>query len=75
MSDKKSLLDKFSVGQVWTSIFRGGGVQKSSRQRMMVVMNSVFLHLHPVSLPKHAVKLKFTWRMAGLSFFIFLIFL
>ena len=73
MSDKKSLLDKFSVGQVWTSIFRGGGVPKSRRQRMMVVLNSVFLHLHPVRLPKHAVKLKFTWCMGGLSFFIFLI--
>ena len=72
-ADKKSLLDKFSVGQVWTSIFRGGGVPKSRRQRMMVVLNSVFLHLHPVRLPKHAVKLKFTWCMGGLSFFIFLI--
>jgi len=40
---------------------------------MMVVLNSVFLHLHPVRLPKHAVKLKFTWCMGGLSFFIFLI--
>ena len=73
MSDKKSFLEKLSTGQVWTSIFRGGGVPQSRRQRMMVVLNSVFLHLHPVRLPKHAVKLKFTWCMGGLSFFIFLI--
>ena len=67
------MLDKFRGTQLYKSIFRGGGVPKSRRQRMMVVLNSVFLHLHPVRLPKHAVKLKFTWCMAGLSFFIFLI--
>ena len=73
MSEKKNLLQKFADGQIWKSIFRGGGVPRSRRQRMMVVLNSVFLHLHPVRLPKHAVKLKFTWCMGGLSFFIFLI--
>ena len=52
------------AGQIWKSIFRGGGAPKSRRQRMMVVLNSVFLHLHPVRLPKHAVKLKFTWCSA-----------
>ena len=73
MTEKKGLLKRLAEGQVWTSIFRGGGVPKSRRQRMMVVLNSVFLHLHPVRLPKHAVKLKFTWCMGGLSFFLFLI--
>jgi len=67
------MLEKFRETQFYKSIFRGGGVPKSRRQRMMVVLNSVFLHLHPVRLPKHAVKLKFTWCMGGLSFFIFLI--
>ena len=71
MSEKKSILEKISEGQVWKSIFRGGGVPTTRRQRMMVVLNSVFLHLHPVRLPKHAVKLKFTWCMGGLSFFLF----
>ena len=71
--EKKSFLERAKESQVWTSIFRGGGVPKSRRQRMMAVLNSVFLHLHPVRLPKHAVKLKFTWCMGGLSFFIFLV--
>ena len=70
---KKSFLEKAAESQVWKSIFRGGGVPRNRRQRMMSVLNSVFLHLHPVRLPKHAVKLKFTWCMGGLSFFIFLI--
>ena len=73
MAEKKGLMKRLAEGQIWTSIFRGGGVPQSRRQRMMVVLNSVFLHLHPVRLPKHAVKLKFTWCMGGLSFFLFLI--
>ena len=71
MSEKKSILEKISEGQVWKSIFRGGGVPTTRRQRMMVVLNSVFLHLHPVRLPKHAVKLKFTWCMGGFILFPF----
>ena len=70
---KKSFLEKAAESQVWKSIFRGGGVPRNRRQRMMSVLNSVFLHLHTVRLPEHAVKLKFTWCMGGLSFFIFLI--
>ena len=73
MDEKKNLFERIAEGQIWKSIFRGGGAPKTRRQRMMVVLNSVFLHLHPVRLPKHAVKLKFTWCMGGLSFFIFLI--
>ncbi|MAT78782.1 cytochrome B6 [Candidatus Poribacteria bacterium] len=57
------------------SIFRTGGlpVNWNRRQRMMGVLNNVFLHLHPVRLPKHAVKVKYTWCMGGLSFFTFLV--
>ena len=58
--------------QVWKSIFRTG-VPVSRRQRMMSVLNNVFLHLHPVRLPKHAVKVKYTWCMGGLTFFVFLV--
>ena len=58
--------------QVWKSIFRTG-VPVSRRQRMMSVLNNVFLHLHPVRLPKHAVKVRYTWCMGGLSFFVFLV--
>ena len=48
MAEKKGLMKRLAEGQIWTSIFRGGGVPQSRRQRMMVVLNSVFLHLHPV---------------------------
>ena len=57
--------------QVWSSIFRHGK-PVSNRNRALVMMSNVFLHLHPVRLPKHAVKIKYTWCMGGLTFFLFL---
>ncbi len=69
---KKNIFERFGESAVWRSIFRSG-VPRTRRQRMMTVLNSVFLHLHPVRLPRHAVKLKFTWCMGGLSFFLFLV--
>ena len=40
---------------------------------MHAILGSVFLHLHPARLPKHAVKLGYTWCMGGLSFFLFVV--
>ena len=74
MAENKKTGFRASVAQsqIWKSIFRTG-IPVTRRQRMMGVLNNVFLHLHPVRLPKHAVKLKYTWCMGGLSFFLFLI--
>ncbi len=36
-------------------------------------MTNVFLHLHPVKIRKSGVRLKFTWCMGGLTFFLFLV--
>ena len=68
--NKKSLLETLGESQVWKSIIRSG-VPKTRRQRMHAVLGSVFLHLHPARLPKHAVKVGYTWCMGGLSFFLF----
>ena len=76
MSDKKnkkqSLLDYINESQVWKSIFRSG-VPRTRRQRMYAVLGNVFLHLHPARLPRHAVKVGYTWCMGGLSFFLFVV--
>ena len=53
--DNKSILEKMGESQVWKSIIRSG-VPKTRRQRMHAILGSVFLHLHPARLPKHAVK-------------------
>ena len=73
MSEKKeSLLKRLGESQVWKSIIRSG-VPRSRRQRMYAVLGNVFLHLHPARLPKHAVKIGYTWCMGGLSFFLFVV--
>jgi quinol-cytochrome oxidoreductase complex cytochrome b subunit len=58
--------------QVWTSIFRHGR-PTTDRNRVLVMLSNVFLHLHPVRLRKSGVKLRYTWCMGGLSFFLFLV--
>ncbi len=69
--ETKGILKRMAETPVWKSVFRTG-IPRNRRQRMMVILNNVFLHLHPVRLPKHGIKLKYTWCMGGLSFFIFL---
>ena len=57
--------------QVWTSVFRHGRPD-TDRNRVLVMLSNVFLHLHPVRIRKSGVKLRYTWCMGGLSFFLFL---
>ena len=58
--------------QVWTSIFRHGK-PVSNRNRALVMMSNVFLHLHPVKSRKAGIKLRYTWCMGGITFFLFLV--
>src|SRR5437660_818290 len=81
MADPKSVAPKESAPerfwnwltetQAWTSIFRHGR-PTTDRNRVLVMLSNVFLHLHPVRIRKSGVKLRYTWCMGGLSFFLFL---
>src|SRR6267142_1812647 len=81
MADTKTVAPKESPGtrlwnwltrtQVWTSIFRHDRPD-TDRGRVLVMLSNVFLHLHPVRIRKSGVKLRYTWCMGGLSFFLFL---
>lgn len=71
MADPKKNRNPFK-SLIWKSIFRTP-VPTDKRGRMMQVLNNVFLHLHPVAVPKHSVKVKYTWCMGGLTFFVFLV--
>ena len=64
--------DYITETQVWRSIFRHG-MPATNRNRVLVVMTNVFLHLHPVKIRKSGIRLKFTWCMGGLTFFLFLV--
>ena len=71
-NEKKSILNYLLESQLYKSIIRSG-VPRTRRQRMYAVLGNVFLHLHPARLPRHAVKIGYTWCMGGLSFFIFVV--
>src|SRR5215469_7359602 len=58
--------------QVYRSIFRVG-VPDSDRKRMLVMLGSVFLHLHPVKVRKSGIRMRYTWCMGGITFFLFLV--
>jgi quinol-cytochrome oxidoreductase complex cytochrome b subunit len=42
------------------------------RGRSLAVMNSVFLHLHPIRTRPDAIKMTYTFGLGGISFFLFL---
>jgi quinol-cytochrome oxidoreductase complex cytochrome b subunit len=58
--------------QIWKSFFRHGA-PINDRNRVLVMLSNVFLHMHPVRIRKSGVKLRYTWCMGGLSFFLFLV--
>ena len=58
--------------QVWRSIFRHGKTS-TPRNRSLAILMNVFLHLHPVRIRKSGLRLKYTWCMGGLTFFLFLV--
>ena len=58
--------------QVWKSIFRHPA-SRDRRNRVVVMLTNVFLHLHPVSVRKSGIALSYTWCMGGITFFLFLV--
>src|SRR5213079_1853950 len=66
-----SVGDFIRNSQVWKSIFRHPA-PRDRRNRVVVMLTNVFLHLHPVSVRKSGIALSYTWCMGGLTFFMFL---
>ena len=69
---KKSVWKQLAESQVAKSYFRTG-IPRTRRSRLLVVLNSLWLHLHPARTRRHAVRLRYTWCMGGLSFFLFMV--
>jgi len=71
-------LEKIGAGtkRVWDdvvgSIVRNGW-PRSVRGRSLAIMNSVFLHLHPIRTRQDAIKMTYTFGLGGISFFLFLL--
>ena len=69
---KKSWFDVVKSSYVWKSMFRHE-YQDTYRNRVLQVSSNVFLHLHPTKIRRHALRLRFTWCMGGITFLLFLI--
>jgi quinol-cytochrome oxidoreductase complex cytochrome b subunit len=65
-------LDDLKQTQLWKSISRRGYTD-SPKNRAQAVLVNIFMHLHPVKLPRGACEFRFTWGMGGISFFLFLL--
>jgi len=70
--DPAKALDYVRGTQIYKSIFRHG-MPESVRNRALVVLSNVFLHLHPTRVRTSGIRLKYTWCMGGLTFFVFLV--
>ncbi len=66
------LWDRIRRSQVWKSIFRHPP-PVDRPNRVKVILANLILHLHPVAMPKHGLRLRFTWCMGGITFFLFLV--
>lgn len=64
--------DRIRSSQLWKSVFRHPP-PTDRRNRILVVLSNLILHLHPVAIKKHAVRMQFTWCMGGITFFLFLV--
>ena len=60
------------TSKIWKSIFRHG-YQDTPRNRALMVLSNVFLHLHPVKVRPASLRYKYTWGLGGLSFYLFLL--
>ena len=62
----------FLKSQVVTSFIRTG-IPRTRRTRLLVMLNSLWMHLHPTKTGRAGIKLKYTWCMGGLTFFLFMV--
>ena len=67
-----SLKQHVKKTKIWKSIFRHDFTD-TPRTRLQRVFGNVFLHLHPVRVPKDAIRVTYTWGQGGISFYLFLV--
>ena len=69
---KGNLWKRIRESQIWRSIFRHG-YEDTIRNRILQIRSNIFLHIHPVRVPDHALRIRFTWCMGGITFFLFIV--
>ncbi len=58
--------------QLYRSVFRHDYVD-TVRNRALEITSNVFLHLHPITIPRFALSVRYTFCLGGLTFFLFLV--
>lgn len=53
--------------RIWNSIFRGPVAPRDDRERKLMVMESLILHLHPSTLPEKTLSFSLTWGLGGMA--------
>ncbi len=72
MAGNRSIAEIITRNRVWRSIFRQG-YPSSDENRVKVIVNSWFLHIHPVKVKTHTLKISYTWGLGFISFFLFVV--
>ena len=71
--DVPELMRKVKTSQIWKSIFRHG-YEDTPRNRALMILSNVWLHLHPVKMRPAGIRVTYTWAGMGIiSFWLFLV--
>lgn len=57
---------------LWRSVFRSG-YPNTDENRVLVIINSFFLHIHPVKVKTNTLRVSYTWGLGIISFCCFII--
>ncbi len=68
----RKILQRLKESQLWKSMFRHD-YEDTPKNRVLQILSNVFLHLHPTRVIRLGVKLKHTWCMGGITFFLLII--
>jgi menaquinol-cytochrome c reductase cytochrome b subunit len=72
MNRRRSINQYITQSRVWKSFFRQGYPDDEESQSRIMVDN-LFLHLHPAKVNKHSLKLSYTWGLGVISAILFII--
>ncbi len=69
---RERLVEAVTGSEIWRSVIRHGN-PALRRNRSLAVVGNFFLHLHPPTVTRQALKFPHTWYMGGISFLLFLV--
>jgi quinol-cytochrome oxidoreductase complex cytochrome b subunit len=72
LNTKKRIWERLRNSQLRKSIFRHG-YKDTDTNKVLQIKSNIFLHIHPAKLPEHAFRIRFTWCLGGITFFLFIV--